>query len=134
MQIQVNLGIQFNDFVAVYDYLNGVYLVEKIEEYNTANGFDVSFDVDSVKKEYAYVAPNKSTTGDSAEAETDSARYQVNNNNVVSVTYGDIVEGEKVVKKIFILNYNSYAVRVTYNNIVYTVAAGGYVIVPSANA
>ena len=134
MQIQVNLGIQFNDFVAVYDYLNGVYLVEKIEEYNTANGFDVSFDVDSVKKEYAYVAPNKGTTGDSAEAETDSARYQVNNNNVVSVTYGDIVEGEKVVKKIFILNYNSYAVRVTYNNIVYTVAAGGYVIVPSANA
>lgn len=62
-------------------------------------------------------------------------RYSVTNNNVVAVTYGDIdANGQKVAKKTFILNYNNYAVTVTYNKVVYTVAAGGYIIVPTAQA
>ena len=62
-------------------------------------------------------------------------RYSVTNNNVVSVTYGDIDEnGQKIAKKTFILNYNNYDVTVTYNKVVYTVAAGGYIIVPTAQA
>ena len=36
--------------------------------------------------------------------------------------------GNKVAYKTFILNYNNYAVRVTYKGIVYTVPAGGYVV------
>ena len=32
-------------------------------------------------------------------------------------------------QKTFLLNYNNYAVRVTYNGVTYTVPSGGYVII-----
>ena len=61
--------------------------------------------------------------------ETDT-RYVVDNNRIVAVTYGDRnATGEKTAYKTFILNYNTYAVRVTYNNITYTIPSGGYVVV-----
>ena len=58
------------------------------------------------------------------------------NNNVVAVTYGNIDEDgqNKQPTKTFILNYNNYAVTVSYYGVVYTVAAGGYIIVPTAKA
>ena len=36
---------------------------------------------------------------------------------------------EKKAYKSIILNYNSYAVRVTYNGTLYTVPSGGYVVI-----
>ena len=125
---------EFASFVKAYDYINKVFLAEKIAEYNAAEGDDFSIDVESIKKEYTPVQSTTNNGGTNAEQETESTRYHVNNNNVVAVTYGNIVDGNKVAKKTFILNYNSYAIRVTYNNIIYTVAAGGYLIVPAANA
>ena len=54
-----------------------------------------------------------------------------NNNRVVAVTYGDRNADtfEKTPYKTVILNYNSYAVRVTYNGTLYTVPSGGYVVI-----
>ena len=54
-----------------------------------------------------------------------------NNNRVVAVTYGDRDANtfEKTPYKTIILNYNSYAVRVTYNGTLYTVPSGGYVVI-----
>ena len=55
----------------------------------------------------------------------------VNNNHIVVVTYGDRDSNtfEKTPYKSIILNYNSYAVRVTYNDTLYTVPSGGYVVI-----
>ena len=55
----------------------------------------------------------------------------VNNNHIVVVTYGDRDADtfEKTPYKSIILNYNSYAVRVTYNNTLYTVPSGGYIVI-----
>lgn len=55
----------------------------------------------------------------------------VNNNQIVVVTYGDrdTETFEKTPYKSIILNYNSYAVRVTYNGVLYTVPSGGYVVI-----
>ena len=55
----------------------------------------------------------------------------VNNNRIVVVTYGDRDSEtfEKTPFKSIILNYNSYAVRVTYNGTLYTVPSGGYVVI-----
>lgn len=58
-----------------------------------------------------------------------------NNNRVVAVTYGDryVKEGDvhytKEAYKTFLLNYNSYSVRVVYEGITYTIPSGGYVVI-----
>ncbi len=90
-----------------------------------------------IKKDGKYVLKVEDDS-DSAILEEETValnRYSVTNNNVVSVTYGDIAaNGQKIEKKTFILNYNNYAVSVTFRGNVYTVAAGGYIIVPTAQA
>ena len=56
---------------------------------------------------------------------------KVDNNRIVAVTYG---KGD-VAYKTFILNYNSFAVRVVYNGTVYTIGSGDYIVInASANA
>ena len=63
--------------------------------------------------------------------EEEDASGLVNNNQIVVVTYGDRNSEtfEKTPFKSIILNYNSYAVRVTYNGTLYTVPSGGYVVI-----
>ncbi len=65
------------------------------------------------------------------EEDGDKNSYMVNNNQIVVVTYGDRDDStfEKTPFKSIILNYNSYAVRVTYNGVLYTVPSGGYVVI-----
>lgn len=89
----------------------------------------VSLDIEDVKKE----GKLPEETPDDTETDTvdEDARYHVTNNNVVAVTYGDRTTKEAY--KTFLLNYNSYAVRVTYLGTVYTVEAGGYVMIPREN-
>ncbi len=53
-------------------------------------------------------------------------KYVIDNNQIVVVTYGDESTGKAY--KAFILNYNNFAVRVTYENKSYTIASGGYVV------
>ena len=59
-----------------------------------------------------------------------SNKYVVDNNLIVAVTYGTRDDnGVKTAYKSFILNYNNYAVTVTRNGVVYTIASGGYVVI-----
>jgi hypothetical protein len=57
-------------------------------------------------------------------------RYHVDNNQIVAVTYGDRDDatGVKTTYKTFILNYNTFAVVVEYNNVKYTIPSGGYIV------
>lgn len=75
-------------------------------------------------------ADDEDDNKDETVTDTDD-RYVVNNNRIVAVTYGDrdAATGDRTAYKTFILNYNTYAVRVTYNNITYTIPSGGYVVV-----
>ena len=68
---------------------------------------------------------------DSEIEDSNDHSYVIDNNKIVLVLYGDrnAVTHEKTASKGFILNYNSYAVRVTYNGITYTVESGGYVVI-----
>ena len=69
---------------------------------------------------------------DDEDSDLESAvnKYFVDNNQIVVVTYGDRDDTtfEKTAYKTFILNYNNFAVRVTYNNKSYTIPSGGYVV------
>ena len=89
----------------------------------------ISLVVEDVKREGKL--PAESTGSTDTESVDEDSRYHVSNNNVVAVTYGD--RATKTPYKTFLLNYNSYAVRVTYLGIVYTVEAGGYVMIPRAD-
>ena len=90
----------------------------------------IVLDVEDVKKEGKM--PDTTEDTEQETVKDDSQRYQVSNNNVVAVTYGD--RTAKTPYKTFLLNYNSYAVRVVYMGVVYTIEAGGYVMIPrSAN-
>lgn len=91
---------------------------------------DISMDIDDVKADgqYTPIVTPDGTQGDTA-TNADS-KYWESGNNVVAVTYGDSKDAPY---KTFLLNYNSYAVRVTYLGKVYTVAAGGYVMIPRGN-
>ena len=89
----------------------------------------LSLVLDDVKKEGKL--PEETPDNTDTDASDEDARYHVTNNNVVAVTYGD--RTTKTPYKTFLLNYNNYAVRVTYLGVVYTVEAGGYVMIPRAN-
>lgn len=89
----------------------------------------LSLVLDDVKKEGKL--PEEIPDNTDTDSSDEDARYHVTNNNVVAVTYGD--RTTKTPYKTFLLNYNSYAVRVTYLGVVYTVEAGGYVMIPRAN-
>ena len=69
--------------------------------------------------------------GSQEEDEKEEDSELINNNQIVVVTYGDRNSEtfEKTPFKSIILNYNSYAVRVTYNGTLYTVPSGGYVVI-----
>ena len=69
------------------------------------------------------------------DSEDESGFGAVNNNQIAVVTYGDRDPDTfaKTPYKSIILNYNSYAVRVTYNGVLYTVPSGGYIIIMYEN-
>ena len=82
---------------------------------------------ETLTKEYILGEVESSTEEEEEVVEVEPA----NNNRVVAVTYGDrnTETFEKTPYKTIILNYNSYAVRVTYNGTLYTVPSGGYVVI-----
>ncbi|MBQ4273464.1 MAG: hypothetical protein IJB94_00645, partial [Clostridia bacterium] len=82
---------------------------------------------ETLTKEYILGEVESSTEEEEEVVEVEPA----NNNRVVAVTYGDrnAETFEKTPYKTIILNYNSYAVRVTYNGTLYTVPSGGYVVI-----
>ena len=110
--------------------------LELVKAHNEANpdaAIAVDLDMESIKAEGAYV-PEPEAPVEEEEEEQAGSDYYITDNSVVSVTYGDIdANGHKTAYKTFILNYNNFAVRVTYGGVVYTVAANGYVVVPVQN-
>ncbi len=62
---------------------------------------------------------------DTSTSDKEENSYLVDNNKIVAVTYG---KGDDAYKT-FILNYNSYSVRVSYNGEIYTIGSGEYVVV-----
>jgi hypothetical protein len=87
----------------------------------------VAFDEENI---WAQVQDSEEETED----EKDDSN-KINNNHIVVVTYGDRDADtfEKTPYKSIILNYNSYAVRVTYNGTIYTVPSGGYIVIDYNN-
>ena len=113
-------------FEAAFEAMNE-WIVSIVEK----TAVQADLDLAKIKEEGKYEPEVVEDDTDDSDEEVAYTRYHVTNNNVVSVTYGEIVGNNKVAQKTFLLNYNNYAVRVTYNGVVYTVAAGGYVIVPN---
>ena len=130
--IEAAAGVNDKDLAGAAD---GAYAMAFGALFTRANSEEIKgtltirLDLDEVKEEGKVPETTVETETETTE-EVDS-RYWVNNNNVVAVTYGDSKDQPY---KTFLLNYNSYAVRVTYMGLVYTVEAGGYVMIPrSAN-
>ena len=60
------------------------------------------------------------------ETKTDFDKYATSGNKIVAVTYGN---DDGSVKKVIIINYNNFAVKVEYNGKLYTIAKFGYEII-----
>ena len=90
---------------------------------------DSVFTADSLRNE-AVVEDDETGEDGEDNADTEKNKYLVDNNQIVVVTYGDRNDEtfEKTAYKSFILNYNNFAVRVTYKNKSYTIPSGGYVV------
>ncbi len=81
---------------------------------------------DELKELGKYTPPTDDT---SAVTDDSNSTILVNNNKVVAVSYGDVDESRnKTYFKTFILNYNNYSVRTSYNGSEYTIPAYGYVV------
>ena len=111
------------------DYAND----KNIDKVKTVN-------IAKIQQELLAACPTETLTADFIWAEVESSEEveeetvevgSTNNNQVVAVTYGDRNADtyEKTPFKTIILNYNSYAVRVTYNGTLYTVPSGAYVVI-----
>lgn len=89
----------------------------------------VRFDAEDVKEMIPF--DEEQTDDDDTVEDSVDDTYVIDNNKIVLVVYGDRNANthEKTAVKSFILNYNSYAVRVAYNGITYTVESGGYVVI-----
>jgi hypothetical protein len=148
-QIQKVLDFYFNaQFTEGGDYYE--YYKEGGQYYTDYNGEKVNaeqYPVDLVqiqrdlKKECPLVAFDEENIWaqvQDSEEETEDEKddsNKINNNHIVVVTYGDRDADtfEKTPYKSIILNYNSYAVRVTYNGTIYTVPSGGYIVIDYNN-
>ena len=129
---------ELNDYVDVY----------KKHKHNL-EGVDVAVELAKIKKELLSVCPITTISEEyifaqiesskDSEDEEDTMTGPTNNNRIVVVTYGDRDANtfEKTAYKSIILNYNSYDVRVTYENplvegdepTLYTIPSGGYIVI-----
>ena len=77
------------------------------------------------------IAEQQAVIPEEDDSEDESGFGAVNNNQIAVVTYGDRDPDTfaKTPYKSIILNYNSYAVRVTYKGTLYTVPSGGFVVI-----
>jgi len=84
------------------------------------------FDAEDIKDMIASDETDESVTEETESSE--DSFYHVDNNKIVLVTYGETNgKGKDTVTKSFILNYNTFAVRVEYNGIGYMVPSGDYI-------
>ena len=128
---------------------DGLYVELYKNNKSKLDGVDVNLEVTKIKQalfakcplttiseEYIFAQIESSEEEEDDESETSGA---TNNNRIVVVTYGDRDANtfEKTAYKSIILNYNSYDVRVVYENplvegdepTLYTIPSGGYVVI-----
>ena len=128
---------------------NGVYEKLYTEAKKKLDGVNVALELAKIKKEMLSACPTATISeeyifaqiqgSEDAEEEDVATSTSTNNNRIVVVTYGDRDANtfEKTAYKSIILNYNSYAVRVTYENplvegdepTLYTIPSGGYIVI-----
>ena len=128
---------------------NGVYETIYRESKKKLDGVDVALELAKIKKEMLTACPTATISEEyifaqvqgsqDVEEEDVTESDSTNNNRIVVVTYGDRDANtfEKTAYKSIILNYNSYAVRVTYENplvegdepTLYTIPSGGYIVI-----
>ena len=137
------LNGEFQEGGNIYEYYKegGQYYVDYANSKVDVNEYPVDFakiQLDLKKAcpifDEEYIWSQVQGSDDGTEDETDEFGT-VNNNRIVVVTYGDRDSNtfEKTPYKSIILNYNSYAVRVTYKGTLYTVPSGGYVVIHYEN-
>ena len=128
---------------------DGLYVELYKNNKSKLDGVDVNLEVTKIKQalfakcplttiseEYIFAQIESSEEEEDDESATSGA---TNNNRIVVVTYGDRDANtfEKTAYKSIILNYNSYDVRVVYENplvegdepTLYTIPSGGYVVI-----
>lgn len=105
-------------------FVQNVYGAEEIEALKEACA-NYIFDMETLKTLYDSQLEDGETEAPEVDDSDKDQKYVVDNNRIVAVTYG---EGEEAYKT-FILNYNSYSVRVTYKGVVYTIESGEYIVV-----
>ena len=57
------------------------------------------------------------------------SKYVYDDGSVVAVTYGGKNGNDSEAYRTFILNYNSFSVKVTYNEVEYEIAGYGYAVI-----
>lgn len=128
-EINTEYGIDGRD-IALENAQDGAFLTVFNGLVASANAqvgeLSVDMNIDNIKNDGKYEPVIKSEETTNNSETSDASRYWVTNNNVVAVTYGDSKDSPY---KTFLLNYNSFAVRVTYLGKVYTVEAGGYIMI-----
>jgi hypothetical protein len=128
---------------------NGVYETIYRNAKKKLDGVDVALEMAKIKRELLTACPTATISeeyifaqiqgSEEVEEEDADASTATNNNRIVVVTYGDRDANTfvKTAYKSIILNYNSYAVRVTYENplvdgdepTLYTIPSGGYIVI-----
>ena len=128
---------------------SGVYETLYRETKKKTDDAEVALELAKMKKEMLTACPTATISeeyifaqiqgSEDAEEEDATESTATNNNRIVVVTYGDRDANtfEKTAYKSIILNYNSYAVRVTYENplvegdepTLYTIPSGGYIVI-----
>ena len=128
---------------------NGVYATVYKDAKKKADDAEVALELAKIKKEMLTSCPIATVSeeyifaqiqgSEDVKEEDATESTAANNNRIVVVTYGDRDAStfEKTAYKSIILNYNSYAVRVTYENplvegdepTLYTIPSGGYIVI-----
>ena len=90
------------------------------------------FDADDIKEMVPEAETEEEVTEENATE--DDSFYRVDNKKIVLVSYGKTNgKGKDTLTKSFILNYNTFMVRVEYNGIGYSIPSGSYVEISHAN-
>ena len=113
---------------SIKDYYNAASsaaeVIRKIADAKATLAGDLTFDAD-VQQKIEDNREEEDEVVEEEEGEEEYSRYATEN--IVAVTYGtDSAHPYKTI----ILNYNNYSVRVTYNDVEYTIPAYEFVVIP----
>ena len=120
-----------NEFVKAFAE-GGAYAASKDYADDLKKAFSAMiFDADDIKGMVPETETEEEVTEENATE--DDSFYRVDNKKIVLVSYGKTNgKGKDTLTKSFILNYNTFMVRVEYNGIGYSIPSGSYVEISHA--